>query len=208
MKPARHRLILARQDDPSKHRVCYRKQVEILRHVCLVVAHSGFIGETEILGVEGVDPKRRRRAVAHADAPCPCGEPWVERERGRCFNHSGNVGCPGDGTRSDAPERVARAYDGHGTARSLPKRSPPFWPVPDMPPHQQSEQAVLGRTGQKLIDQGPTVAQGEQRASRKKLGSEAAGGLEPDQAEPRVVSNRDASGSVGLRVQRTFLAVR
>ena len=120
----------------------------------------------------------------------------------------GNVGRPGDGARSDAPEGVARAYDGHGTARSLPELSLTVWPVPDMPPHQQSEQAVLGGTGQKLIDQGLTVAQGKQRASRKKLGSEAAGGLEPDQAEPRVVSDRDASGIVGLRVQRTFLAVR
>ena len=75
MKPTRHRLILARQDDPSKRRVRHRKQVEILRHVCLVVAHGSFIGETEILGVEGVDPKRRRRVVAHADAPRPRGEP-------------------------------------------------------------------------------------------------------------------------------------
>ena len=77
-----------------------------------------------------------------------------------------------------------------------------------MPPHQQAEQALLGWTGQKLIDQGLTVAQGEQRASRQKLGSEAARRLEPDQAEPRVVSDRDADGIVGLRVQRTFLAVR
>ena len=46
----------------------------------------------------------------------------------------------------------------------------PFWPAPDMPPHQQSEQAVLGRTGQKLIDQGLTVAQGEQRASSEETG--------------------------------------
>ena len=132
----------------------------------------------------------------------------MQRERGRRFNHSGNVGRPGDGTRSDAPEGVARAYDGHGTARSLPELSLTVWPVPAMPPHQQSEQAVLGWTGQKLIDQGLTVAQGEQHTSRKKLGSEAAGGLEPDQAEPRMVSDRDARGIVGLRVQRTFLAVR
>ena len=208
MKPARHRLILARQDDPSKRRVRHRKQVEILRHVCLVVAHSGFTGETEILGVEGVDPKRHPRVVAHAYAPRPCGEPWVERERGRRFNHSGNVGRPGDGARSDAPEGMARACDGHGTARSLSELSLTVWPVPDMPSHQQSEQAILGWTGQKLIDQDLTVAQGKQRASRKKLGSEAAGGLEPDQAEPLVVSDRDARGIVGLRVQRTFLAVR
>ena len=132
----------------------------------------------------------------------------MERERGRRFNHAGDVGCPGDGARSDAPERVARAHDGHGTAGSRRQLSLTVWPAPDMPPDQQSEQALLGWTGQQLIDQGPTVAQGEQRASRKKLGLEAACGLEPDQAEPRVISDRDASGMVGLRVQLTFLAVR
>ena len=74
----------------------------------------------------------------------------------------------------------------------------------------QPEAPVVG-TGveyRAAFDSQQVVAQGEQRASRKKLGSEAAGGLEPDQAETRVVSDRDASGSVGLRVQRTFLAVR
>jgi hypothetical protein len=131
----------------------------------------------------------------------------MKRERGSRFEYSGTVGRPGDGAPSDAPERVARAYDGHGTAGSLREPSLTVWPVPDLPPHQQSEHAVLGWTGQKLIDQDPTVAQGEQRASRKKLGSEAAGGLEPDQTEARVVSDRDASGIVVLRVQRTFLAV-
>ena len=76
-----------------------------------------------------------------------------------------------------------------------------------MPPHQQAEQPLLGGTGQQLIDEGLTVTQGEQRATRQKLGPETARRLEPDQAEPRVVSDRDADGLV-TSAQRTFLAVR
>jgi len=71
-----------------------------------------------------------------------------------------------------------------------------------MPPHQQSEQGVLGWTGQKLVDQVLTVAQSEQCAARKKRRSETAGRLEPDQTETRVVSDRDACGTVGSRRTR------
>jgi hypothetical protein len=202
VKPAHHRLILARQDDSSERRVRHRKQIEILRHVRLVVAHSGFIGKAEVLGVERVDPKRRRRVVAHADAPCPRGELGVERERGRRFEHSGNAGRPCDGARSNAPKREARPHDGRGTVGSLRQLPLTVWPVPTMPPHQQSEQGVLGWTGQKLVDQVLTVAQSEQCAARKKRRSETAGRLEPDQTETRVVSDRDACGTVGSRRTR------
>ncbi len=215
VKPARHGLILARQDDPSERRVRHGQQIEILRHVRLVVAYRSFIGKTEILGVKCVDPQRRRRVVTHAEAPRPGCTRGVERERGRGVESPGKVGRPGDGARSDAPERAARAHDSRGTGARLRQRSFTVRPTPDMPPHQQPEQALLGRARQKLIDENLTVTQGEQRAARKKLGPEPARRLEPDQAEPRVVSDRDAGGMVGwrrthdiTRVQRTFLAVR
>jgi hypothetical protein len=131
----------------------------------------------------------------------------VKRERGRCFEPPGNVGRPGDGASSDSPERTARAHDGRRSCAFRRQQPVTAWPRHDMPPHQQAEQALLGGTGQKLIDEGLTVAQGEQRATRQKLGLEAARRLEPDQAEPRVVSDRDADGLV-TSVQRTFLAVR
>jgi hypothetical protein len=131
----------------------------------------------------------------------------VERERGGRLEHSGDVGGPCDGAWSETPECVARAYDGRGTFGWVGRLPFSVWPVPDTPPKQQSEQAVLRRTGQELIDQGLTVAQGEQRATRQKLGPEAARRLEPDQAEPCVVSDRDADGLV-TSAQRTFLAVR
>jgi hypothetical protein len=115
------------------------------------------------------------------------------------------MGRPGDGACSDAPEWAARAHDSRGTGASLRRRPVTAWPMPDTPPHQQSEQALLGRPGQKLIDEDVTVAQGEQRAAGKNLGSEAACRLEIDRAEPRLVSDRDAGGIV---VQRTFHAVR
>jgi len=107
------------------------------------------------------------------------------------------VSRPGDGARSDAPERVARPHDARHTTGFLHDLSCTVWPAFDLPSHQQPEQAVLSRTGQKLIDQDLTVPEGEQRTARKKLRSEATGRLELDQTEPSVVGESDAGGTVG-----------
>ena len=191
MTAARHRLILAREDDPSERRVRDRQQVEILRHVRLVVAHRAFVGKAQVLGVEQVHPKHRRRHVAHTNAPHPGGQPRVQRERGRDLQHAGHARRPGDSARSDAPERGPGPTTASGTAAPRHRAVPPV-PV-RMPAHQQPEQAVLGRTRQKLIDQRLPVAQREERACRKELRPQAAGGLEPDQPKP-------VWSAIGMRV--------